>query len=419
MKLKLLPAFLTAFAIGFVAFAGMRPGAAHAAEVTLPPFRGDIGKLKTGDVVDFEVITAEGHTAKLSEFTQGKTAVIGYWTAGEGGPDAMMTRLEELSKKYRDAGVAVLGLGVSDTREAFDAWRARTKGQFTFPVVLEPAGKFTRAAKTREEMTPGELKIETARSREYYAKTISMPLIGAILKTPATIVLDAERKYVGLFVGFGPTAADSLGNLLLRAGVKLAAEDMPAKIYPVEPKAAASAVADAARPELLKVGAVAPDFVTTDVNGRVVKLSDFKDKIVVLDFWATWCGPCLASMPHTQEVAAHFKDQGVVILGSCTSDTRDKFDAWVKINQAKYPDFVFAHDAAERSAERASFKLYGVSAIPYQFIIGRDGRVAATQIGYSKGEVLLEAALAKAGVKVDPAILAKAEIDQQKREATK
>jgi thiol-disulfide isomerase/thioredoxin len=169
--------------------------------------------------------------------------------------------------------------------------------------------------------------------------------------------------------------------------------------------------------KMLAIGAAAPDFPMTDLQGKPVKVSDYRGKVVILDFWATWCGPCIASMPHTQEVAAHYKDQGVVVLGSCTSDARGKFDAWVKTNQEKYPDFVFAHDPLEKDDNRPSRKLYGVGGIPTQFIIGRDGKIAATQIGYIKGEVMLDAALAKAGIKVDPAILAQAAEDQKKRDA--
>ena len=171
------------------------------------------------------------------------------------------------------------------------------------------------------------------------------------------------------------------------------------------------------RTKMLEPGAMAPDFTTTDLAGKPIKLSDYRGKVVVLDFWATWCGPCLASMPHTQEVAAKYKDQGVVVLGSCTSDARDKFEAWVKANQAKYPDFIFSHDKAERGADRVSAKLYGVGGIPQQFIIDREGKIAATVTGYMSGEVLLDAALAKAGIKVAPEILAKAVVDAKKRDA--
>ncbi|HLP25936.1 MAG TPA: redoxin domain-containing protein [Acidobacteriota bacterium] len=166
---------------------------------------------------------------------------------------------------------------------------------------------------------------------------------------------------------------------------------------------------------MLKIGAQAPDFVSQTVDGKAVKLSDFRGKVVVLDFWATWCGPCMASMPHTQEVAAHYKDQGVVVLANCTSDTRAKFEQWVKTNQSKYPDMIWTHDAAERAPERVSRALYGVGGIPCQFIIDREGKIVDIVVGYLPGEAILEAALSKAGVKVDPALVAKGAADLKRR----
>lgn len=143
--------------------------------------------------------------------------------------------------------------------------------------------------------------------------------------------------------------------------------------------------AHAAAPATLRVGAVAPDFVMQNLAGADVRLSDYKDKVVVLDFWATWCGPCLASFPHTQSLAAKYKDQGVVVLASGTSDTIAKFREWIPANQPKYPDLVFAWDTHERDsatfAERASSKLYGVTGIPTQFVVGRDGKIAGVIVG--------------------------------------
>jgi thiol-disulfide isomerase/thioredoxin len=166
----------------------------------------------------------------------------------------------------------------------------------------------------------------------------------------------------------------------------------------------------------LGAGVVAPDFATQDPAGKTVRLADFRGKVVVLDFWAPWCGPCIAAMPHTQEVAAQYKDQGVVVLGSCTSDTRASFERWVKANAAKYPDIKWSHDAAERAPGRASLALYGVRGIPTQYIIDREGRIVDSVLGYMPGEKILDGALAKAGIKVDPAVIAKAEADLKKRE---
>ena len=403
--------------------AAKTPVAALAAAPTrvAPPFREDFAKTKAGDVVvDFVVQNVDGKAAKLSDYAAGKVTVFALWGADSAGSPAMMEQWEKLWKKYSGAGVVFLGIGSYGTRESFDAWRAKTAGQFTFPVAFDPLGKFPPAAKTRQEMTPEEVKAETTRYKEFFASSISMQIGGVIAPYPTTFVVDANRKLVGWTSGAQPTYNTALANLLLRAGVKLAAADMPERIYTHgETKPPAPSTTPVARTELLKVGAAAPDFTTTDLAGKPVKLSDYRGKVVVLDFWATWCGPCIASMPHTNEVAAHYRDQGVVVLGSCTGDTRAAFEKWVKANQKTYPDFIFSHDPAERTPASVSQKLYGVNGIPQQFVIDRDGKIAALVNGYLKGEVLLEGALAKAGIKVDPAIVAQAEIDHQKRDASK
>ncbi|MEY4004578.1 MAG: hypothetical protein RLZZ221_674 [Verrucomicrobiota bacterium] len=385
-----------------------------------PPFMPDFGRLKGAAALpDFSLATADGKPAKLSDFRRGKPMIIGLWSAGNGPGDAFVARWNGLAKAYGDQ-VDFLGIGGYDTLEALQGWLAKNK-ELSFRVTHDGVGKLTPPAKPREQMSPEELKAETARSRAFYDRSISMQIGGVLTPVPTTIAVSAEGNLIGWSAGFGPNYGETIGNLLLRAGVKLAAADMPKKITTdadlkayLDERAARSA---SPRIKMLEPGAVAPDFTTTDLAGKPVKLSDYRGKVVVLDFWATWCGPCINSMPHTQEVAAKYKDQGVVVLGSCTSDTRDKFESWVKANQAKYPDFIFSHDPAERGADRASAKLYGVGGIPQQFIIGRDGKIAATVTGYLAGEVLLDAALAKAGIKVAPEILAKAEIDAKKRDA--
>jgi thiol-disulfide isomerase/thioredoxin len=131
---------------------------------------------------------------------------------------------------------------------------------------------------------------------------------------------------------------------------------------------------------LLANGTVAPDFTVHDKDGAPVRLSDYKGKVVVLDFWATWCGPCQESLPHTNAVARQFKDKGVVVLAVNTSDTPQAFQAWLPQHTSD-DALTFAIDPAP-SDKNVATTLYHVSGIPTQYVIGPDGRIAKSFVGY-------------------------------------
>ena len=410
-------AIATAGKAALIKSAADEAAAAKAAASAPPraPFMENYAKLVAGQPVpNVTLQNVDGQPVNLSEIIKGKTAIFSISSGGGLYADGLAF-YENLSRKYAGQGVVVVALSAYSKREDFDQWREKNAGKFSFPVYFDPAGRGPQPAKDFNEMTPEEKKAFGTLQRDHM-KNVA-PLLftgGAMAPVPHAYVIDAKGDMVGIVVGGGAHVAEGIGNLLLRAGVKLAPDDMPKKVWTA---AETKPPVPEAKVDMIKVGAAAPDFPATDLNGKAVKLSDFRGKVVILDFWATWCGPCIASMPHTNEVAAHYKDQGVVVLASCTSDTRAAFEAWVKKNQATYPEIVFSHDPQERGADRASHKLYGVGGIPQQFIIGRDGKIAALCTGYLKGEVLLEAALAQAGIKVAPEILAKAKLDQANRDA--
>jgi len=378
-----------------------------------PKFSEKYGKLTAGEPVpDLGLRDANGEEVRLSDVIKGKTTVISIW-GGNGVPDEFLTFSNAWAERYADQGVQFIGFLGYASDEMVKEWREKNAGKVSFAVYSDPLGGPPSPSKDREDMTDEEKKAFGAQQMAYFGNTFPLKLTGgAMAPVPNTIIVDAKSNMVGFYVGSGPGTVDSLGNLLLRAGVKLAPEDMPAKVFSKEetkPKAPEP------QKEQLAIGAMAPDFTTYDLDGKPVKLSDFRGRVVVLDFWATWCGPCMAAMPHTQEVAAQYKDQGVVVLGSCTSDTREKFEQWVRKNQEKYPDIVWSHDKAERGTDRASHALYGVRGIPTQYIINGEGRVVDIVVGYMKGEVLLDDALRKAGIKVADDIPAKAEADRKRR----
>jgi peroxiredoxin len=117
----------------------------------------------------------------------------------------------------------------------------------------------------------------------------------------------------------------------------------------------------------------APAFVLTDAAGRTAKLSDYRGKVVLLDFWATWCHGCKEEIPWFTEFNRKYRSQGFAVVGVSLDD-----DGWrvVKpfIESAKVPYRMLLGDA--RTAKK-----YSIDAMPDTFIIDRSGRIAAAYFG--------------------------------------
>ena len=100
------------------------------------------------------------------------------------------------------------------------------------------------------------------------------------------------------------------------------------------------------------VGQAAPDFTLKDLNGNRVSLSDFKGKVVVLNFWATWCGPCRVEIPHIDALYQKYKDQGLVVLGINAERNHEKVEEFAKA-KVSYTVLLDGETQVENMASRA------------------------------------------------------------------
>jgi peroxiredoxin/protocatechuate 3,4-dioxygenase beta subunit len=135
--------------------------------------------------------------------------------------------------------------------------------------------------------------------------------------------------------------------------------------------------------ETLKVGDLAPDFTARKLDGGRFKLSEQQGKLVLLDFWATWCSPCLAEMPALRELQNAVNDPRFVLVGMTCDEDPERPAAYVKANGLSWTQ-AFAGTINGGVAER-----YHVRAIPATFLIGPDGRILARNLrGPALGEAV-------------------------------
>src|ERR1035437_1231416 len=118
----------------------------------------------------------------------------------------------------------------------------------------------------------------------------------------------------------------------------------------------------------------APDFALKDVNGKTVHLSDYRGKVVILDFWATWCGPCKIEIPWFMDLERRNKDKGFAVLGVSMDD-----EGWEVVKP--FLSHLGVNYRVVIGNDETSQLYGGVDALPTTFLIDRGGKIAAVHVG--------------------------------------
>ncbi|MEO1236630.1 MAG: TlpA disulfide reductase family protein [Planctomycetota bacterium] len=302
--------------------------------------------------------------------TRGKILVVDFWATWCGPCIAAIPKNNRIAEEYADRGVIVLGVCGS------------RNGQERFDQVVEAEG----------------IKYPVARD-----KTTESGEAWRVMWWPTYALVDREGivRAVGLKTGH---VEDAVKELLKEQPGEAVAEAQADTQNP-EPISTADRSAEAAEPAAIpadllegsdeqrrRLAAIDTDgpprlYLKNMVSRERLRKRDLEDKIVVLDFWATWCGPCIRSIPKNNELHETYKDDGVIVLGVCHPRGADEMVDVVRDHGMRYPT---AEDVGGKTAD-----FYRVNGYPDYYVFDRKGRLRAADVKNSRVEDVVKLLLAE------------------------
>jgi len=317
----------------------------------------EIAPLKSGDAL---------------EALRGKVVVIDFWATWCGPCRRALPENAALAKEFKDRGVVVLGVHDSNRGSETMAEVAKQAG-VEYPLAIDSGVKSVTAYAVSFWPT--------------YAVVDRAGTLRAIGLQPQRVRAVVEK----LVAEDAPSLAKPSGP---ESSKKEKKEKKVAKAAPLSKDWLEGDEGRRARLAKFKECPQAPEleFVGSWMNteksmGAATKLSDLKGKVVVLDFWATWCGPCLQSVPKNNEIARKYADKGLVFIGVCHLRGGEKMAETVAARSIEYPVCI---DAKNRVNEA-----YLVDSYPDYYIIDREGRVRGADLSAAHLESAIKQLLAE------------------------
>lgn len=140
----------------------------------------------------------------------------------------------------------------------------------------------------------------------------------------------------------------------------------------------------------LKPGSAFPPFSVTGLDGKPLALESYKGKVVLVDFWATWCGPCVQELPNVLAAYKKFHDKGFEIVGISLDENKEKLESFMKENGMTWPQFFDGKGWGNELAQK-----YGINSIPATYLLDAEGKIIDSNLRGGGLEPAIAKALAK------------------------
>ena len=301
--------------------------------------------------LDFQVTDLKGETLSLEQY-RGQVVLLDFWATWCPPCIAEIPNVKRTYEKYKDQKFQIIGISLDRSREPLDAYIA--KENLTWLHYWDNIGKVSNLYKVQAIpstfLIDGEGVIRKTNLRGHSLEHAVAELVKENLAKPAGTATETPKK-------------DSQS------------QSIPATKL-VKPKTV-SQKDESVKPERSDpsewIGKPAPDFQVTDLKGEALSLKDYRGQVVLLDFWATWCGPCIAEMPKVKKTYEKYKDQNFQIIGISLDRSTEPLEAYI----AK-EGLAWVHYWDESRDIRNLYKVWG---IPTAFLIDGQGIIRKASLG--------------------------------------
>ena len=301
--------------------------------------------------LDFQVTDLKGEALSLGKY-RGQVVLLDFWATWCPPCVAEIPNVKKTYEKYKDQKFQIIGISLDRSKEPLDAFIEEK--DLAWIHYWDNTGKIANLYKVQAIpstfLIDGESVIQKTNLRGHRLETAVAELVQTNLGKPADTSIETPEA------GFQSQSIPA--TKLLKPDTTPEKEEVqkPQRAHPSE-----------------WIGKPAPNFQVTDLKGETLSLEKYRGQVVLLDFWATWCGPCITEMPKIKKTYAQYKDQQFQIIGISLDTSREPLETYIEKEGLEWVQYW------DESGEIRT--LYGVWGIPSAFLIDGEGIIRKASLG--------------------------------------